>query len=251
MLFSLWGDEAYRATRDADFLGSGDSGIDHLAGLFREVCGIHVEDDGLAFVEDSVQAEPIRDDMEYGGVRVTLQATLHGARIPLQVDIGFGDVITPAANTIDYPTLLDSPAPRIRAYPRETVIAEKYQAMVNLGIANTRMKDFYDLRVLARRFEFNGEILATAIRNTFQRRGTQLPGSTPLPFTHEFYDDGQKNTQWRAFTQKGRLMETPPPLADVCKFLHSFLVPPTESLTQGTGFPMKWPMGGPWGARTG
>ncbi|MFQ5755486.1 MAG: nucleotidyl transferase AbiEii/AbiGii toxin family protein [Acidiferrobacterales bacterium] len=246
MLFSLWGNEAYRATRDVDLLGFGESSVDHLVNVFRDLCRISVEDDGLIFVPDSVRAAPIRDDMEYGGIRVSMEAKLAQARIPIQADIGFGDAVTPDAADIEYPTLLDGPPPSIRAYPRETVVAEKYQAMVHLGIANSRMKDFYDLWVLARRFEFAGRALAQAIANTFKRRRTVFPDRTPLALTADFYEDNQKNVQWNAFVERSRLMQGPVPLTDVCGLLHTFLVPPTESVAKGRAFDKNWAPGGPW-----
>lgn len=199
MLFSLWGAEMYRATRDVDFLGFGDSGVKEMEKVFRELCAVPVEDDGLIFEADSVVAESIRDAMDYGGIRVTLEARLEKARIPIQAGIGFGDTITPAAEEIEYPTLLRSPAPTIRAYPRETVIAEKYEATVRLGIANSRMKDFYDLWVMARNFDFDGDMLGEAIRKTFERRKTDLPKSDQTAFTPEFFEDKTKLAQWRAF----------------------------------------------------
>jgi Nucleotidyl transferase AbiEii toxin, Type IV TA system len=246
MLFSFWGNEAYRATRDADFLGFGESSAGHLAQLFRELCTVPVKDDGLVFIQETVQAEPIRDDMEYGGIRVTMQASLAQARIHIQADIGFGDAITPEPTSIDYPTLLDGPAPRIRAYPRETVVAEKYEAMVKLGIANSRMKDFYDLWMLAQRFEFAGATLSQAIGNTFQRRQTSLPGNVPLALTVEFYEDDQKKTQWDAFLKKGRLTKPKTSLADICSLIRTFLMPPTQAITKGQSFKQRWSPGGPW-----
>lgn len=195
---------------------------------------------------DSVQVEAVRDEMEYCGIRVRLFGELAGARISIQADIGFGDVVTPEAREIEYPTLLGNPAPHLRAYPRETVVAEKYQALVNLGMANSRMKDFYDLWVIAREFDFDGLILSEAIRNTFSRRRTPLPKHTPSGLSSEFYKDAQKNMQWNAFLRKGRLITTPPSLADVCRFLDTFLIPPMQALTQDQNFRAKWEPGGPW-----
>jgi len=206
MLFMLWGDQPHRPTRDVDFLGFGDSSEAGLQNIFRELCDIPVGDDGLTLIADSVQVEVIRDESEYSGIRVKLFGDLAGARVPIQADIGFGDAVTPEATEIEYPTLLENPAPHLRAYPRETVVAEKYQALVNLGMVNSRMKDFYDLWIIAREFNFDGMTLSKAIRNTFSRRRTPLPERTPSGLRPEFYEDTQKNTQWNAFVRKGMLV---------------------------------------------
>lgn len=248
MLFSLWGGEMYRATRDVDFLGFGDNSAKEMEKVFRELCGTPVEDDGLVFRADTVVAEPIRDAMDYGGIRVILEARLAQARIPIQADIGFGDAVTPAAEEIEYPTLLNTPAPKVRAYPRETVVAEKYEAVVHLGIANSRMKDFYDLWVMARTFDFDGETLSEAIRRTFERRKTELPKSAPTAFTPEFHEDKTKQIQWQAFLSKGLAAKEKASLADVTKVLHGFLTPPTESLVSGKTFKMRWAHGRAWTA---
>ena len=246
MLFLLWGDQPHRPTRDVDFLGFGDSSEAGLQAIFRELCGIPVEDDGLTLIADSVQVETIRDETEYGGIRVRLFGDLAGARVPIQADIGFGDAVTPEAKEAEYPTLLGNPAPHLRVYPRETVVAEKYQALVNLGMANSRMKDFYDLWVIAREFDFDGQTLSEAIHNTFSCRQTPLPEHTPSGLSPGFYEDSRKNTQWNAFVRKGMLVTSPPSLTEVCLFLETFLVPPTQALTQDRDFRAKWKPGGPW-----
>jgi len=246
MLFLLWGDQPHRPTRDVDFLGFGDSSEAGLQAIFRELCGIPVEDDGLTLIAESVQVETIRDETEYGGIRVRLFGDLAGARVPIQADIGFGDAVTPEAKEAEYPTLLGNPAPHLRVYPRETVVAEKYQALVNLGMANSRMKDFYDLWVIAREFDFDGQMLSEAIHNTFSCRQTPLPEHTPSGLSPGFYEDSRKNTQWNAFVRKGMLVTSPPSLTEICLFLETFLVPPTQALTQDRDFPAKWKPGGPW-----
>jgi predicted nucleotidyltransferase component of viral defense system len=168
LLFELWTEQRYRPTRDADFLARGDSAPERFAHFFRELCVLEVEEDGLRFDAGTVEAERISKDADYEGVRVTFVAYLERAKIPIQIDIGFGDIVTPAPSRTDYPTLLEFPGPRLLAYPKETVVAEKLEALVKLGIANTRMKDFYDLEMLSRIFAFEGKILAQAIQNTFQ-----------------------------------------------------------------------------------
>ena len=248
MLFMLWSDQPHRPTRDVDFLGFGDSSEASLLAIFRDLCDIPVEDDGLTLMAASVQVEVIRDETEYGGMRVRLFGDLAGARVPIQADIGFGDAVTPEAREIEYPTLLSNPAPHLKAYPRETVVAEKYQALVHLGMANSRMKDFYDLWFIAREFDFDGLILSEAIRNTFSRRRTSLPVHTPSGLSPEFYEDAHKNTQWNAFMRKGMLATSPPSITEVCLFLETFLLPPTQALAQDhdQDFRAKWEPGGPW-----
>jgi predicted nucleotidyltransferase component of viral defense system len=174
-LFTLWGGGPYRSTRDLDLLGSGDRSVQRLEGVFRDICAVQVEPDGLRFAAETVEGDEIREDLEYGGVRVILIANLERARIQIQVDIGFGDVVTPPPEDVEFPTILDFPAPHLRAYRRETVVAEKFQAMVMLGVANSRMRDFYDVWLLSRRFEFNGMPLSQAIKGTFARRRTPYP----------------------------------------------------------------------------
>ena len=164
LLFELWTEQRYRPTRDAAFLGRGDNDPERFAHIFRELCVLEVDEDGLRFDAETVEAERISEDADYEGVRVTLLAYLERAKIPIQIDIGFGDIVTPAPSRTDYPTLLEFPGPRLLAYPKETVVAEKLEALVKLGIANTRMKDFYDLEVLSRTFAFEGKTLAQAMR---------------------------------------------------------------------------------------
>jgi len=203
MLFSYWSGDAFRATKDADFLKSGEASMDYLREVFTNLCNQSVEpDDGLIFDPASVSAEEIREEDAYGGIRITMTAKLSGARISIQADIGIGDVITPAAQEIEYPVLLDMPAPKLKAYPVETVIAEKFEAMVHLGFANSRMKDFYDIWALSKFMKPDCDTLAMAIANTFRRRGTALPSDTPVALTGEFSRDDMKQKQWAAFIRR-------------------------------------------------
>ena len=245
MLFPLWGVVSYRSTRDVDLLGYGESEIAALVEVFRMICQTEVADDGVIFDPASVQAEDIRDQMEYGGTRVKLNADLAGARIHLQVDIGFGDVVTPAAVAADYPTVLDQPAPHVRVYPRETVVAEKFQAMVHLGIANSRMKDFHDLWVIGNQFDFDGATLSTALARTFERRNTPLPAELPLALTPEFFADTQKIRQWKAFLNRAGL-GIQPELSEVATFITAFVMPLIEFCSRGEVFDGAWTAGGPW-----
>lgn len=227
VLFTLWEGAPHRPTRDVDFLGWGDPSPDAVANFFRAVCDAEVEADGLTFLAESVEAEPIRDRQEYGGVRLTMLATLGGARVPLQADVGFGDAVTPAPEMATFPTLLpDFPAPRVRAYPAEAVVAEKFQAMAALGIANTRMKDFYDVWVLSETRAFDAQTLGEAIRATFARRGTALPGEPPpLALTPTFGRDAEKQAQWRAFLARARLRDAPDDLATVVERVGALVLP--------------------------
>lgn len=246
MLFALWGDEPHRPTRDLDLHGRGASDASRLEQLFREIIGVQVEDDGLEFAPETVRGERIREEEEYEGMRVRFEARLGSARIPVQVDVGFGDAITPAAEETDYPVLLDFPAPRLRAYPRETVVAEKFEAMVKLGIANSRMKDFYDLWVLARDFEFQGRALSRAIEATFARRRTPVPTEEPLALTAAFHEDEGKRTQWLAFLRRTGLESGGKTLGDVVPALREFLMPPAIAAARGNVFDKVWPPSGPW-----
>ena len=244
-LFELWHNVPHRATRDVDLLGFGEPDVDRLEAVFRELCTVAVEPDGLRFLEESVHVERIRDAQQYGGVRVRLAADLDGAWIALQVDIGFGDVVTPGVVEAEFPTLLDFPAPRLRTYPRESVVAEKFEAMVRLGIANTRMKDFYDLWAMATTFVFGGESLAAALAATFQRRGTELPVERPLALRLEFTSDVSKQAQWTAFLRRAGISPAVS-LESVTGVLRRFLLPPVTAIACGESFDQEWPAGGSW-----
>ncbi len=246
LLFALWTDESHRATRDLDLLGFGTADVARLVDIFRALCQVAVEDDGLAFLEDSVHGATIREDQEYGGIRLQLMTLLGKARIPLQVDVGFGDAITPAPTVSTFPTLLPLSAPRLRTYPRETVVAEKFQAMVALGLANTRMKDFFDLWTLAHRFAFDGPTLAAALRATFERRTTPLPATPPLALTAEFGGHPMKQAQWAGFLRKVRSASADLRLSDVTPLLADLLLPPAHALIAGEPFELRWQPDGPW-----
>lgn len=246
MLFPLWGMDEHRPTRDADFLGFGENTESYLVEVFQNVCRVEVQEDGLRLDPQSVEARAIRDEMEYGGIRVRLMAYLEGARIPLQIDVGFGDAVTPAPEEVDYPTLLDLPAPHLRVYPRESVVAEKFQSMVHLGMANSRMKDFYDVWMLCRLFEFHGATLSRAVARTFDRRRTAVPADVPLPLTAEFYGDPGKVIQWKAFFDRNGLEGVGTPFEFVARAIEDFLMPVCLALRANDHFEAIWPKGGPW-----
>lgn len=205
LLFSLWYDRPHRPTRDADLLGFGPDDIDSAVAAFREICAMEVED-GIAFDLASVKGSVIRKEAGYGGVRIDLLAKLDGARITLQVDIGFGDAVTPAPELVSYPVLLeDLPAPQLRSYPKYTVVAEKFHAVCLLGMANTRMKDYFDLWVLLTEGALESTELRRAIDATFARRQLQVPDTTPSGLSDAFAQDAVKTAQWIAFLKKNRL----------------------------------------------
>jgi hypothetical protein len=203
ILFAAWGGAPHRATRDADLLGVTDASPTEVARIIREVAALSSDpDDGLTYDLESVDAEEIREDNTYGGVRVTLRASLHGAIIPLQVDVAFGEAVVPPPETVDLPTLLDFPPIRLRSYPPEVTIAEKFEAMVKLGMANSRMKDYYDVWYLATHRQFDPERLRQAVRATFARRGTEVPSKTPDGLSDEFAADPERERMWQAFLDR-------------------------------------------------
>jgi predicted nucleotidyltransferase component of viral defense system len=242
MLFPLWFEEMHRPTRDVDLLGFSENDEETLERIFKRLCEITVEEDGLTFDAKSVTAERIQEDAAYTGIRVTLLATLDKARIPVQADIGFGDAVTPSPEEVTFPTLLGFPAPKMRAYPIYTVVAEKLEAMVSLGEANSRMKDFFDIWFLSHRFEFDGKLLAQAIQATFIRRLTALPEGIPLALSNEFADS--KAPQWRAFLNKNGLPQSE--FLQVITALRTFIAAPLSSAAHGGVFVQVWAKQGPW-----
>jgi predicted nucleotidyltransferase component of viral defense system len=229
MLLTRWFDDPHRATRDVDLLGYGDPSPEQVLAVFREICANDLGD-GVTFDVTALRVDLIRDELEYGGLRLRTTATLAGARITIVVDIGFGDAVEPGLEEIDLPVLLDLPMPHLRAYPRETVIAEKFQAMVALGLANSRMKDFYDIWVLSKSHEFHGNRLARAIAATFARRGTAIPETTPDALTQAFASNDAKQQQWQAFIRD--LAIEAPSLEIIVTDLAEFLLPRTAQAIQ-------------------
>lgn len=217
LLFDLWFDSPHRPTRDMDLLGFGSNDVATMAASMQAICSIE-SDDGLIFLGDSLKAYEIREDAKYGGIRIELLGMLGNARCPVQIDIGFGDAVTPKAIEVLFPTILkDNPAPVLRAYPKETVIAEKLDAIVSLGMANSRMKDYFDLYILFRETKLDTQIVSTAIMRTFKRRGTAIPGELPIGLSGEFAENAQKILQWRAFLQKNGIKA--PTLAEVVEVI--------------------------------
>lgn len=246
MLFALWGGSVYRPTRDLDFTGYGSDEIGAVLQRFRDICTLAVSDDGMLFDATTLTAEPIRDEAEYRGLRVVFETRLDIHRIRMQVDVGFGNAIEPTATEVDYPTLLNAPAPRIRAYPQEAVVAEKLHAMVVLGERNSRFKDFYDLHVLARQFQFDGERLAGAITATFERRRTPIDAALPAALTPRFYGDDARAGQWRAYLTRNSLPGAPADFAAAGELLQQFLAPLWRVLAVNESVVSTWLAGGPW-----
>ena len=229
VLVTTWFDDPHRPTRDLDLLGFGDAGPEAMLAVFREIAQVPA-DDGLIFDIDSLRVDRIREHLEYGGVRLRINATLAAARIPMVIDIGFGDALEPGAEDVDLPVLLAFPRPHLRVYARETVIAEKYQAMVVLGLANTRMKDYYDIWMLSRMYEFDADRMVRALMATFERRGTRIPVDVPEGLSAAFSVSPGKQAQWTAFVRD--LAIAAPSLDSVCADIGEFLKPYTAAAIQ-------------------
>lgn len=245
MLFALWEGDLHRATHDVDLLGFGSPSLPELERIVREICEADVEDDGIVFLSHQVRGATIRADQAYEGVRVIVPGRLAKARVRLQIDVGFGDAITPQPVEATFPTILDAPAPVLRTYPKETVVAEKLQAMVMLGIANSRMKDFFDVAYLAEHFAFDGPPLVEAIAATFDRRRTALPARLPMALTNAFAADRAKQTQWNAFVRKAGL-DAEASLDQVIARIRDFAGPPLYATATGESFAQTWSPPGPW-----
>ena len=240
MLFAVWAKQPLRPTKDLDLMAYGDASANYLTKVITEICQTNVDDDGIAFDIDSMEINEIREDQEYDGQRVKLLAKLGNAKIRLQIDIGFGDVVTPAPAQIEYPVLLESSVPSIKAYSKETVVAEKFHAMVILGIANSRMKDFYDLWIMSKQFNFDGSLLTEAIAATFERRKTPLPDDLPLALTEDFSGDTTISQRWKAFVNKLKQSADTPPLNQIISEIKEFLFLPLERVKVGQTLDKKW-----------
>ena len=240
-LFAIWAKAPFRSTGDLDFLGFGSSDIDTARKTFADLCELKVADDGLAFDSSSIRVETMREEEEYQGLRVRLNAKLGTAVIAVQVDIGFGDTVHPEPLELVYPPLLDDmPVAKIRAYPPETVIAEKFEAMVRFGEPTSRVKDHYDLWALSRTFPFDMDVLTVAIAKTFRHRGTEVPTTVPAPLTPAFAADRTKQSQWAAFLTRTAPSFVPPPFSDVIDEVRAFLEPALSALASRSVQPNHW-----------
>jgi predicted nucleotidyltransferase component of viral defense system len=246
MLYALWGGSVYRPTHDLDFTGYGENDVADVLAAFKDVCAIAAPDDGIAFDTNSFGTETIRHDSEYAGLRVSFSASLGTARIPMQIDIGFGNAIEPPASDVIYPTLLDAPAPNIRAYPHEAVVAEKLHALVILGERTSRMKDFYDLYTLASQFPFDGETLTRAIGATFARRLTKIEHALPTALTPRFFSDEKRAEQWRAYLERNGLPGAPRDFNLAGERIRAFIAPVWMTFAKREAFTAIWPEGGEW-----
>jgi hypothetical protein len=245
MLFTLWSDAPYRSTGDLDLLGLGDPSPGSIDQAFREILAVNFGD-GVSFRPETVRVEAAGAGREYQGLRVRLHAQIAEAQLALQVDIGYGDAVTPAAREIEYPSLLDMPAPRIKAYPPETVVAEKLQAAVVLGMPNSRMKDFFDLWAIGQTFSFDGAVLARAIAATFARRETAALQGNPIALSPVFAKDATKQAQWTAFLRRSEIAQAPTRFAGLHRAVRRFVAPPLKAVARGESFARVWRPGGPW-----
>jgi len=246
MLLRLWADQPYRATRDLDLLRRGDAEFNAVRADLRAILAAPVQPDAVRFDAEKIEVEAIRAEDEYAGVRATIPAQVGTARLVLQIDMGVGDVVSPAPALCAFPTLLDFPAPRILAYPKEAVIAEKFEAMVVLGERNSRIKDFFDIYYLAGHFEFDREVLGRAVRQTFARRGTPVPTDVPIALTAAYWENATRPAQIRAFSRRTGV-EVPGDFAMGCsRRLSQFLMPLLEDLRTPASNPGTWSPGGPW-----
>lgn len=243
LMLRVWRSPELRPTMDIDMLGRTSNKEADIIAQIRDILSMDVEADGLAFDADSIQTERITEDADYEGIRIRFRGALDSARINMQVDIGFGDVVYPEPEELELPTMLDSPAPRLLCYSRESSIAEKFEAMVKLGVLNSRMKDFYDIWLLSRQFDFDGAKLAEAIRLTFERRGTALPTEIEA-FTEPFIN--AKQIQWTTFWKRLQQDHVPVSFREVTTAVDGFLTPVVAALSSGKPSRTNWIASGPW-----
>jgi hypothetical protein len=245
LMLAVWNAPLLRPTRDIDLLGKFKKDIVTVAEIIRDICIQDVEPDGIVLDITSVRGEQVVEGADYEGVRVHFRGTLGPSRINMQLDISFGDIVIPSDTPVDYPTILDMPHPRLRGYTRESAIAEKFQTMVKLDILNTRLKDFYDIWLISRQFSFDGQTLAKAVGKTFSKRGTKVV-ARPIAFTKAFFEDQDKQQQWRGFIRKARIVNAPSELDKVIDAVAGFLGPVAESIIENRPFYYKWTPPGPW-----
>lgn len=245
LLLRVWEPAVYRTTRDIDFLGRMANDVDAVADVVASVCRESTTADGLEFDAASIRGERIVEDAMYEGVRITFHGRLGNVRVSMQIDVGFGDAVTPEPRQVDYPVLLGMPAPRISAYPPEAAIAEKFEIMLKRGEANSRMKDFHDIWWLARHREFDGSVLSEAIRSTCERRGTEI-SERPTALGRAFAENPTKAAQWRAFRRRLHPTVCPEDFADVAVVVGEFLGPVVAAISAAEPFDRAWTPPGPW-----
>lgn len=244
LLMTAWRAPLSRPTMDIDLAGRTSNALEHVRSLIGEVCGCASEPDGIEFDAASMEVSRIKEHADYEGVRVRFNATLARARIPMQIDIGFGDVIVPQPTEVEYPALLEFPPPILMAYRKETVVAEKLEALTALGLLNSRIKDYYDIALLARLYPFDGNLLAEAIRSTFRHRGTVIE-EFPVGLTAAFSSDPAKAVQWRAFVRRSRF-DSESGLDELVAQVRNFASAPLSATARNGSFRSQWKPGGPW-----
>lgn len=245
LMLTAWGASAIRPTRDIDLLGQLPNRVDDLVNIVRDLCGQQVEPDALIFDPASIVGKVIKENADDEGVRVTFRGALQNVPLPMQIDVGFGDIVFPRPLMTEYPTILGHAAPKLRGYSRESAIAEKFEAMVKLGLLNSRLKDFYDIWLLSLQFDFDGRILAEAIEKTFSHRGTAVTPE-PTSFSLPFATDIKKVAQWRGFLRKAGLDNAPTELATISEAMRAFLSAPAAAIREGRSFKQIWRAPGPW-----
>ena len=245
LMFSTWSGAPSRPTMDIDLLVTIDNSLETVVVAMKNVCRKRVAADGMSFNAETMTAVRITEGTEHEGVRVRVRGGLGNARVSLQIDIGFGDVIVPGPSKIVYPALLDFPAPELNGYTMESMIAEKFQAMVKLGVLNSRMKDFYDIWMLSRSFDFKSEVLDEAVEKTFENRNTPIT-NVPTIFDPSFVQDADKKAQWQGFIRKAKLADAPGTFEDVVARIEFFLHPLVDVLAGQRTFRKTWTAPGPW-----
>ena len=246
-LFAMWG-TVYRPTRDVDFTGYGSADPRDVVHAVREICETPDEVEQIVFDTENIKVEPIRDGSEYDGLRLKINARIGRTRISVQMDVGFGNAIVPGPQEEEYRTILGDPPPRILAYPAESVVAEKMNAMVVLGERNSRYKDFYDIHALAQQFSFDRSTLVHAVHATFDRRATPIPSDVPVAFTGAFYSSESRAQQWRGYVTRNRLDGVSQDFDLVGAVVIGFLRPLWDDLVVGRRPTGDWPPAGPWSA---
>lgn len=240
MLFTVWETLPHRSTRDLDLLGRGSNDPDAVRHAILDILDAKVEPDGLEFDTESMVIEPLHEGQDYEGLQISLVARLAGARVTLRVDIAFGQAVQPEATFERFPSLLDLPTAELLVYPREVVVAEKFQAMVTLGLGNSRMKDFFDIAYLAGRFEFDSERLAQAMAATFERRKTPIPAEKPLALTSAYFESSERTRDWEGFRNRSGLEGDPATLTKACSRIAKFLMPLCGWILDGTVPRLRW-----------
>ena len=251
LMFTVWQVSERRTTLDIDFLANYNNQVATIEKVIKQICKVPVTPDGLTFDAETVKGQKIKEEMEYEGVRVKFIGLLGRSRIPMQIDVGFGDVVYPRPKIIDYPVILDFPKPHLKGYSPESIVSEKFEAMVKLGLLNSRMKDFYDIWLMMRQFNFNGLHLVEALKRTFKRRKTTLPEDRPF-FAEEIYDEkSDRQTLWRAFLRKRDIKIAPERLSDTARKIEEFLMEPLDAIKSNYEFHKVWKKSGVWSTPPG